>query len=187
MSRRLSPIDIQHAEFSRRLGGYDRREVRAFLERLSLEVEESLREVQQLRQELDEMDDEVARLRDAEADLQRAVIAAERIASELKENAKREAQLMLQEADRQRRERLFGIEEGMHQARADLSRMERERSLFREQFRGMLQGYLRSLDAPEPAATKAPSDGRRPSEAQGQARREGGAPSDALLDDTVKP
>jgi len=36
MSRRLSPIDIQHAEFPRRLGGYDRREVKAFLERLSV-------------------------------------------------------------------------------------------------------------------------------------------------------
>ena len=53
MSRRLSPLDILHADFSRSVGGYDRREVRAFLERLSTEVEAALREMQALRQELE--------------------------------------------------------------------------------------------------------------------------------------
>jgi len=92
MSRRLSPIDIQHAEFSRSVGGYDRKEVRAFLERLSVEVEAGLREAQALRQKLDQAEARMEELKAAEAELQRAVMAAERIATDMKEEAMAEAE-----------------------------------------------------------------------------------------------
>src|SRR5690606_33693157 len=86
--------------------------------------------------------------------------------SDLKENAKREAQLVLEAAERQRRERLLGVEEGMHRARADLSRLERERALFKEQFRGLLLAYLRTLDADDGVAAP-----RRQPDAADAARR----------------
>ncbi|MEJ2667812.1 MAG: hypothetical protein P8Z81_12065, partial [Deinococcales bacterium] len=44
-------------------------------------------------------------------------------------------------------------------ARAELSRVEREYALFREQFRGMLEAYARSLESqphPREAVTAAP-------------------------------
>ncbi len=165
---RLSPIDIQHAEFSRRAGGYDRREVRAFLERLSLDVEESLRDAQALRRRLVEAEDEVARLRGAEAELQHAVMAADRIAGELKENAKREAQLVLEEAERMRSSRLADVEGGLVRARAELDRVSHQRLLFKEQFRALLRAYEVALLADDAQESAAMTD-----------------PEDALLDDSV--
>ena len=54
MSRLSSPCDIQRAEFSLSVGGYDRKEVRALLERLAVEVEAGLRGAQTLRQKLEQ-------------------------------------------------------------------------------------------------------------------------------------
>jgi len=144
---RLSPLDIQHMEFQRTASGYHRRQVREFLERVAMEREELLRDVQTLREDLDRRDEQIAELQAAEAELQRAIIAAERIGNEIKENAKKEAQLVLQEADRLKEERLQGAEARLRSAHAELARVERETSLFREQFRGMLEAYMRSLES----------------------------------------
>jgi len=156
---RLSPLDIQHMEFQRTASGYHRRQVREFLERVAMEREELLREVQTLREDLDRRDEQIAELQAAEAELQRAIIAAERIGNEIKENAKKEAQLVLQEADRLKEERLHGAEARLRSAHAELARVERETSLFREQFRGMLEAYMRSLESQPHARAAVANDG----------------------------
>src|SRR5690606_17809843 len=88
---RLSPLEIEHMEFPRGASGYQRKHVRDFLERVGEEVADLLREMQGLQSELDSAKQQVSDLQAKEAELQRAVIAAERIANEIKENAKREA------------------------------------------------------------------------------------------------
>lgn len=144
---RLSPIDIEHMEFPRGAGGYQRRHVRDFLERVAAEVAELLREMQVLQNDLDAARTRVSELQTAEAELQRAVIAAERIGNEIKENAKREASMILGEAERVRDSRLASLDAQVDRSRADLDRLGRERALFREQFKGLLNAYLRSLEA----------------------------------------
>lgn len=144
---RLSPIDIEHMEFPRGTGGYQKRHVRDFLERVASEVADLLREMQSMQNELDAARTRISELQTAEAELQRAVIAAERIGNEIKENAKREAKMILSEAERVRDSRLSELDSLVDRARADLDRTLRERNLFREQFKGLLNAYMRSLEA----------------------------------------
>lgn len=144
---RLSPLDIEHMEFPRGAGGYQRRHVRDFLERVASEVEELLHDMQRLQTELDVARARIGELQTAEAELQRAVLAAERIGNEIKESARREAKLILDEAESLRERRVASLDSEVEQARNDLERLERDRHLFREQFRGLLAAYLRSLDA----------------------------------------
>lgn len=185
---RLTPLDIQHVEFSRRAGGYDRREVKAFLERLALEVEDALRESQGLRKRLAAAEAEVARLRNAEAELQTAVMAAERMAGDVKESAKREAQHLLDDAVRQRKARMADVEEGLLKSHARLEALEMQRKLFKEQFRALLQAYTTALEADDGVE----SDAALGTRGTGAAAREATTPSSldaeaALLDDTVRP
>lgn len=179
MSRRLSPIDIQHAEFSRSVGGYDRREVRALLERLSVEVEDGLREAQALRRQLEAAEARVDELKVAEAELQRTVLAAERVAADMKELARKEADMLLQEAEAQKESRLRAASEDVQAMQAQLSRMEHQRALFKEQFRGLLQAHLAGLDAvTDPPPLGGDGEARSLDSEQAQS---------ALLDDTVQP
>ncbi|HLU82861.1 MAG TPA: DivIVA domain-containing protein [Trueperaceae bacterium] len=150
---RLSPLDIEHMEFPRGAGGYQRRHVRDFLERVAEDVSELLRDMQLLQAELDGARKRVSELQSAEAELQRAVIAAERIGNELKENAKREAKVIIAEAERVRDLRLGELDSQVDRALSDLDRLSRERQLFREQFRGLLSAYLQSLEASAPHAS----------------------------------
>lgn len=142
---RLSPLDIQHMEFQRSAGGYQRRQVRDFLDRVAREREEMLRELQSAREEIEHKQSQIAELQTAEAELQRAIIAAERIGNEIKENARREAELIVREAERLRGERLGQLDDRVRHARGELDRLRREHTMFREQFRGMLEAYGRSL------------------------------------------
>lgn len=155
---KFSPLDIQHMEFGSGLNGYNKNQVRNFLEKIAEQTEDLLREQQRLNDELFKRDRRVEELQSAELELKRAVIAAERIGNEMKQNAKREAQILLKEAEASRDEMMREAQARVKDLNGELARLERERDLFREQFRGMLQAFERSLDAaPKPAR-----DGVRP-------------------------
>ncbi len=156
---RLSPLEIEHMEFPRGAGGYQRKHVRDFLARVGDEVGDLLKDLQGMQAELDAAKQQISDLQAKEAELQRAVIAAERIANEIKENAKREAKLILDEAERVRERRVADLDGDVSRTRAELDRLVRERGLFREQFRGLLQAYTRSLEALESSTVEPVSAG----------------------------
>ena len=143
---KLSPLDIQHMEFSRTVNGYNRRQVREFLERVADENDDMMREIQSVRTELQRQVEHMVELQAAEADLKRAVIAAERIGNQIKENARKEAELVITKAEHLKEEIIRNAERRLGSAHAELTRLERAQNVFREQFRGMLQGFERSLD-----------------------------------------
>jgi cell division initiation protein len=143
---KLSPLDIQHMEFATSVNGFSKKQVRNFLERIANERQELLRELQGVREELQRRDLRIEELQTTEVDLKRAVIAAERIGNEVKESAKREANLILREAERLKEDIIRDAEAKLKEARSELTILERQNRLFREQFRGMLHAYERSLD-----------------------------------------
>jgi cell division initiation protein len=123
-------------EFERGLSGYRKAQVRAFLERVAAEREELLKELQNARDQAAEQQRRIETLEAAEADLRQAVIAAERVGTQMKDNARYEARLLVEEARAQR----LSVD-------ADIGRLRALRDDFRERFRAMLAAYERSLDA----------------------------------------
>jgi cell division initiation protein len=94
----LSPIDIQSNEFRRVLRGYDKEEVRLFLQAvaesyqaLTLENHKLLQEVENLKAGLDDFKRRENVLRDA-------LYTAQKMSDEIKAQAQREAQCTVQEA-----------------------------------------------------------------------------------------
>ncbi len=145
---KLSPLDIEHMEFPTGMGGYSKRQVREFLQQVAGQLETALRENQQLKDELRKLEARIDELQLGESQLKRAVVAAERIAGEIKENAKHEATLILREADSEREQIIRAAQEKTREAREELVRLEREQELFREQFRGLLKAFERAIDSP---------------------------------------
>lgn len=144
---KLSPLDVQHHEFSATMRGYDKAQVRDFLERAAAALEDLARENQSLKNDLTKRDSLIDELRSGESDLRRAVISAERLGSELKERAQQDAERVLQDARSERLVILRDAEGQLRELKAEFARTEREHRLFREQFRGMLRAYERSLDS----------------------------------------
>jgi cell division initiation protein len=163
-------------EFERGVSGYKRSQVRAFLERVAAEREELLKELQALRDDVEEQERRIESLQSAETDLRQAVIAAERIGNQMKDNARREAELILEGAEAERKS-----------VEADVARLKTLRDDFREQFRGMLQAYRQSLDAvgssrgsrPREAKPVAPTPPPPPEAVSEQDLHESGSDEDA--------
>lgn len=144
---KLSPLDIQHQEFSTTMRGYDKAQVRDFLEQAAEALETIARDNQALKAELSKRDALIDELRSGESELRRAVVSAERLGSELKTRAQGDAERVLQDARGERAVILRDAELQLRELKAEFARTEREHRLFREQFRGMLRAYERSLDS----------------------------------------
>lgn len=97
----LSPLDISHQQFGGRLGGYDRSGVRAFLGRVADHLEALLHERQALQERVGTLERDLETRRQSEDEIRRAVVAAERIGHDLRENATRQCELMVEQAQMQ--------------------------------------------------------------------------------------
>jgi len=143
----ISPLDIQKTTFAQKMRGYDTTEVTNFLMLVADELQTRLAENERLQQLVR---DHAERLKSSEArqnDLQDALLRSQKIADEILGNAKREAQLMIKEAE------LTGdriVTQSIEQATHIESRMSELRMARREvqlQFKNTLDLFGRILEA----------------------------------------
>ncbi len=99
-----------------------------------------------MKERLKGLEEEVVRLKEAEGELKRAVVAAERIARELKAQAEREAELIRKEALAAKEQVLREAAEELRRLRGEIERARQAKTLFLSQFQALLQGYLDSLE-----------------------------------------
>jgi len=94
----LSPVEIRHVKLGRGLFGYRRGPTDQLHEEIVESFEEVWRERADLRDKLERMESDIARYRDLETLLRKTLVSAERSAQELKDGARREADVFLTEA-----------------------------------------------------------------------------------------
>jgi cell division initiation protein len=93
-----TPVELRHVRFKRSLFGYDRAAVDQVVEATVESFEEVWRERADLADKVESLEAEIVRHREAEALLRTTLISAEKAAHELKDQARREAELILTEA-----------------------------------------------------------------------------------------
>ena len=95
----LTPVEIRHIEMRRAwLRGYRRKPVDQLLEEIADSFEDVWRERADLSDRLEELESEAAKHRELEALLRSTLVSAERAAQDMKEQARRESDLIVQEA-----------------------------------------------------------------------------------------
>jgi cell division initiation protein len=93
----LSPQEIRHVKIARGWG-YGRGAVDGLLDEIVQSFEEVWRERGELQDRLEQMESDIARYRDLETLLRKTLVSAERSAQELKDQARREADIHITEA-----------------------------------------------------------------------------------------
>lgn len=95
----LTPVEIRHIDMRRAwLRGYRRKPVDQLLDDIADSFEEVWRERADLSDRLDELETEATKHRELEALLRSTLVSAERAAQDMKEQARRESDLIVQEA-----------------------------------------------------------------------------------------
>jgi cell division initiation protein len=124
----LTPVEIRHQELRRAwLRGYRRSGVDHLLTEIADSFESVWRERADLADRLDELEAEAAKHHELEALLRSTLVSAERAAQDMKEQARRESDLIVQEAHAESRRILRAaaaeqqrLEDGMRKIRAQL-------------------------------------------------------------------
>ena len=96
---KLTPLDIRHQEFKRGMRGYADVEVDEFLDQVADEYERLFKENIDLQDRVEALEEKVAGYKRIEDTLQKTLVNAQASAEEQKQNANKQAQLILQDAE----------------------------------------------------------------------------------------
>jgi cell division initiation protein len=135
----LSPVEIRHISLPRGLLGYRRVPTDRLLDDIALSFEDVWRERADLADKVEELESDLARFRELEALLRTTLVSAERTAAELKAQATRESDLIVEEARAEARSIV-------RQAAADNERLEADSA----RIRALLRAALSTIDAALP-------------------------------------
>jgi cell division initiation protein len=95
----LTPVEIRHVKPARTLvGGYDKEAIDTLLDEIAASFEDVWRERADLADKIDQLEDDLVRYRELEGLLRTTLISAERASVTLKEQARKEADLVIEEA-----------------------------------------------------------------------------------------
>ncbi len=99
----FTPVEVRHLELRRGLFGYKRAGVRKAMEDVADSFESVWRERGDLAERIETLETELARHAELEQLLRSTLVSAERAAQELKEQARREADIIVAEANAESR------------------------------------------------------------------------------------
>lgn len=95
----LTPMDVQKMRFSQKMRGYDPEEVEEFLSVVADEIVEHLGEIERLKRENRAYRQRVEEVQNREGRLQDTLLRAQKVSEGINESAKKEARLLVQEAE----------------------------------------------------------------------------------------
>src|SRR5262245_44894109 len=154
---RVSPADIRQQSFTVRFRGFDPQEVDAFLEDIAENLEATLKENALLKEQLASMEERTRGLTEREKLLQETLVTTHRLADDMKDSARRDADLVLREAELQREKILEGARSEEARIHNDLQTLKRTRRQLVEELRVTLETYQRWIADFEGEAPDAPA------------------------------
>jgi cell division initiation protein len=95
----VSPLDLRQQRFRTTLRGFDKVEVASLLTAVADDYEQALRETDKLRQDLALMEVALSEHRAQEKNLKATMMAAQKLADDIKTNAENEAKRIIREAE----------------------------------------------------------------------------------------
>lgn len=143
---RITPLDIRKHGFRRRISGYDREDVDAFLGMVAEDYEGLLREVDGLRQQVIRLEVTVEELASNETILQKTLTTAQRLSDDLKQSATAEAEVLIGQAEIRGEKILDAAHRRAAQLSADIREMKNLRCRMAADVRTTLQTHLTLLE-----------------------------------------
>ncbi|KOP64150.1 septum formation initiator [Bacillus sp. FJAT-18019] len=141
----LTPLDIHNKEFARRIRGYDEDEVNEFLDQIIKDYESVIRENKELGNQLLTMQERLDHFSNIEETLSKTIIVAQEAADELKNNAKKEAQLIIKESEKNA-DRIINDALGKSRKIAlEVEELKKQASIYRTRFRSLVEAQLELL------------------------------------------
>ncbi len=143
---KITPIDISGHRFAMKMRGYDPEEVRSFLNLVSSEFEAVVIQSNALKEKLAHIEASVADLKERERILKETLLTAQRLVEDIKEEARKEAALILKEAELKSAQIIDQAARKAGELEGSIRALRAEREAFEQRVRSAVEQHLRLLD-----------------------------------------
>lgn len=143
---RITPLDIQQKQFPMKFRGFDVEEVYAFLEVIREEMEELLRENASLKEAVQRAESQIREFKDMESTLRETLITAQNMVEDYKTNARKEAELLVREAEIRTEAMLKEAQEKVIKIHEDIVDLKGIRRHFKEELKRLIEGHLKMIE-----------------------------------------
>lgn len=143
---RITPLDIQQKQFPMKIRGFDVEEVYAFLEVIREEMEDLLRENASLKENVQRLESQLKEHRDMETTLRETLLTAQQMVEDYKTNARKEAELVVKEAELKSDTILKEAQEKVIKIHEDIVDLKGIRRHFKEEIKRLVESHLKMLE-----------------------------------------
>lgn len=155
---RITPLDIQQKQFATRFRGFDMEEVDSFLELIREEMEELLRENANLREEARRYEKQLKEYKNIETTLKDTLISTQQMVEEYRSTAKKEADLIIKEAELKAEEMLRDAQEKIVKIHEDITDLKGVRRHFKEELKRLVESHLRMMEFDKEREAETPNE-----------------------------
>lgn len=143
---RITPLDIQQKQFPMKFRGFDVEEVYAFLEIVREEMEDLLRENASLKEQVHRAENQIKEYRDMETTLRETLMTAQQMVEEYKTNARKEAELLIREAEIKADGVMKGAQDKVVKIHEDIVDLKGIRRHFKEELKRLIESHMGMLE-----------------------------------------
>jgi cell division initiation protein len=143
---RITPLDIQQKQFPYKLRGFDDEEVYAFLELIREEMEDLLRENASLKENAIRLENQIKEHKDMETTLRETLVTAQQMVEEYKSNARKEAELIVKEAELRADAIVKDAQEKVIKIHEDIVDLKGIRRHFKEELKRLIEGHMKMIE-----------------------------------------
>jgi len=143
---KFTPFSIKAMEFNKSVRGFDKDEVRAYLETLSNEFEKLQNENNELNSKIDNSSDEITEFKKLEKTLQATLISAQESSSKAVESARKQNQLIIKEAEIKANQTIEKANREAELIRDSVLQLREEKNLLIAKLKAMVETQASILD-----------------------------------------
>jgi cell division initiation protein len=143
---RITPLDIQQKQFPMKFRGFDVEEVYAFLELVREEMEDLLRENASLKENMQRAENQIKEYKDMETTLRETLLTAQQMVEDYKTNARKEAELLVKEAELKADALIKEAQEKVIKIHEDIVDLKGIRRHFKEEMKRLVESHLRMIE-----------------------------------------
>jgi cell division initiation protein len=142
----ITPNDIKAREFARVMRGFDATEVSAFLEQVADEYAALIKNRNEMERQLQDLEKELKGYRDLDRNIRDSLVNAQGSAGTIREDARKEAELIVREAEVKAEELITSTRSRLEGMKNDLEMLRLERKAYLKKFRHLIDSQLELLE-----------------------------------------
>ncbi len=143
---KMTPLDIQQQQFKTRFRGFDVREVDIFLEQTAGAFETLQRENEDYQEEIRRLELEIQGYKKREETFKRALLNSQKVLDQMKENARKSAELIIAEAEVKAEKILNKSHNRLAQLHEDIAELKRQRTQIEVQISSVIEAHSKLLE-----------------------------------------